>query len=228
MKTKVGVLAAVLIGLAGCTGGQGPPGPLPIFVAGDDGTILTSDDNGTTWLTRFSGLSDDLAGIARGSRTVARAVGDNDTILKTTDGGQLWGQFQPGYPHADLRAIAALNADDAYAVGENGEIDWSACGGLWAYNRTTASEDLNAVSTFGSAVAWVAGNDGSVRKTAGCGSTWQTLNLGTSKNLHGVAAISAAEAWIVGDDGTILRSTDGGFSWMRQASGTTKHLRAVN
>ena len=56
-----------------------------LFVAvGDDGNILTSSDNGTTWTSR-TGTSDNLKSVTHGNNTYV-VVGQGGVLLTSTDG----------------------------------------------------------------------------------------------------------------------------------------------
>lgn len=83
-----------------CTVGHGGDGVNALFrdrlgriwAALDDGTICLSADQGATWSTAEDGVEtgEDLNDIAFYTEQVGYAVGDNNAVLKTTDGGATW------------------------------------------------------------------------------------------------------------------------------------------
>jgi photosystem II stability/assembly factor-like uncharacterized protein len=54
---------------------------------GQGGTILRTDDAGTTWFAEISGTTNELHGIALVNGSTAIAVGWSGTILRTDTGG---------------------------------------------------------------------------------------------------------------------------------------------
>ena len=57
------------------------------YIAGDNGTILNTNDGGINWSGLVSGTISDLHSICFPSLDTGYVVGDNGTILKTTNGG---------------------------------------------------------------------------------------------------------------------------------------------
>jgi photosystem II stability/assembly factor-like uncharacterized protein len=89
------------VGLYGVTFGNN------IFVAvGDNGKIVRSTDNGSSWTAVTSPTSLDLnaVGFADGTSTFA-AVGDNGTIVLSTDNGSSWSSKSADNTTTHLRAI---------------------------------------------------------------------------------------------------------------------------
>ena len=89
------------VGLYGVTFGNN------IFVAvGDNGKIVRSTDNGSSWTAVTSPTSLDLnaVGFADGTSTFA-AVGDNGTIVISTDNGSSWSSKSADNTTTHLRAI---------------------------------------------------------------------------------------------------------------------------
>lgn len=100
-----------------------------IWLVATDGYIYRSADGGSNWTTVHNGTlaSDDLAAIHAVDGLVAVAVGADDTILITEDGGESWEIAQTGTAF-DLTAVTAL-AEDFYLVGTDG-------GELWLWDRS--------------------------------------------------------------------------------------------
>ena len=89
------------VGLYGVTFGNN------IFVAvGDNGKIVRSTDNGTSWTAVTSPTSLDLNAVsfADGTSTFA-AVGDNGTIIISSDNGTSWSSKSADNTTTHLRAI---------------------------------------------------------------------------------------------------------------------------
>ena len=89
------------VGLYGVTFGNN------IFVAvGDNGKIVRSTDNGSSWtaVTSPTSLNLNAVGFADGTSTFA-AVGDNGTIVLSTDNGSSWSSKSADNTTTHLRAI---------------------------------------------------------------------------------------------------------------------------
>lgn len=108
-----------------------------IWAVGDGGTILYYD--GANWSAQNSGTTANLYGIwgnySKGTPAPKGyhiyVVGDNGTILRSTDKGATW-QAMTSNTAQNLRAIHGLEVNEVYAVGENGTVQrydglsWSA------------------------------------------------------------------------------------------------------
>jgi photosystem II stability/assembly factor-like uncharacterized protein len=56
---------------------------------GENGKILRSSDNGSSWDNSTSGITTDLNGVTFGNYTFV-AVGQSGKILRSTDNGSSW------------------------------------------------------------------------------------------------------------------------------------------
>ena len=72
---------------------------------GKEGTILHTEDGGSTWKTQSSGTAAKLNSVAFATPQSGWAVGKQGTILHTDDGGGTW-TIQNSGTSADLRSIA--------------------------------------------------------------------------------------------------------------------------
>jgi photosystem II stability/assembly factor-like uncharacterized protein len=64
--------------------------PGNIAVAGNNGTILMSSDNGVSWYKVYSGTLNNLYSLNFTDPNTGFTGGGNETLLKTTDGGNTW------------------------------------------------------------------------------------------------------------------------------------------
>ena len=80
-----------------------------LLAVGDDGVALIRSGKTGEWKRALTGTGRDLnaVSIAPGTDT-AWAVGDEGTILRTTDGGQHW-SIQSSHTTRHLRAVVAVN-----------------------------------------------------------------------------------------------------------------------
>ena len=164
------------------------------------------------------------------------------TVLKTTDRGVTWSEQAIGET-GDLNAIDFVDADHAWAVGENGLVITTGDGGnTWSSRSVTTTDELRAVSFVDADNGWATavrpihwdfvGNEdnwvATIWHTTNGGLTWssQPLPAGASI-LHGIQFLDADTGWAVGarytgDDPwpehrmVVYHTTNGGQSWAEQ------------
>ena len=169
-----------------------------------------------------------LYGIDAASASVAWAVGEKGTILKTADGGVSW-TAQTSGTDVTLFGVAAANASVAWAVGEGGTILKTADGGVsWTAQTSGTDVTLFGVAAANASVAWAVGFDGLVLNTTDGGAHWAAQASTATEVLFDVDCADASTAWAVGMGGAIINTTDGGAHWATQTSGVTDSLFSVS
>ncbi|MBE7503425.1 MAG: choice-of-anchor D domain-containing protein [Verrucomicrobiales bacterium] len=148
-----------------------------------------------------------LSGIAFGTSTTGLAVGENATLLRTTDGGKTW-QLRP-LPNqvpkeTHLRAVTVhtSNASVYLVAGDNGLLLGSLdAGTTWNVLPSPTTQHLHAVlhTTTG---FYAVGDNGTVLRSIN-GTTWQFEDALTTAHLRGLTT-RAGEVWAVSTQGDIL------------------------
>jgi photosystem II stability/assembly factor-like uncharacterized protein len=157
-------------------------------------------------------------------------------ILHTTDGGETWMRQGSAseIPDANLGGVAAVDAQNAWVVGDQGTIMRTRNGGrTWEQQEVPAGVSdagLCGVYAVDRNTAWVGGAvvsasaPGVILHTTDGGRTWvrQGQDLALTAGLCGVYASDRNHAWAVGDVespnhyGTIVSTADGGQTWERR------------
>ncbi len=162
--------------------------------------------------------------------TTGWVVGDNGSILKTTDGGSNWTPQTSGTTET-LRGVFFWDSNMGWACGGNGIIVATTNGGnSWTPQNSTTTNQLNGVQFVSATTGWVIGNGSRLLKTINGGGSWtQQNNQGI--DLWGIAAIDANTVWTSGTfnsvqgSPTLLKTTNGGTNWAYQTnSGITSFL----
>ncbi|MDA3936607.1 MAG: cell wall-binding repeat-containing protein [Actinomycetota bacterium] len=122
-------------------------------------------------------------------------------------------------------ALTFTGFSSASAIAVSPSVETRAAG--WSLQDSGVSAHLGSVYFIDESTGWIAGANGTLRKTTNGGASWFAQDPGTSVWLSGVFFLDESTGWVVGDEGTILKSTDGGVSWTPQTSGTTKNLWGV-
>ena len=124
----------------------------------------------------------------------------------------------------DLYGVSALNANHAWAVGENGTILFYN-GTSWSRQASGTTYDLHSVSAADTTHVWAVGESGTIIFYNG--SSWKPQDSGTYYDLYSVSAVDATHVWTVAggqDDngfgfGTIFFFN--GTSWSPQYNATS-------
>jgi len=155
-------------------------------------------------------------------------VGQNGTILRTTDGGATW-QAQSVGTNNVLWAIRFLDANTGIVLGDNGTILRTTDGGAhWSVQPTDTHASLWAVSFPDVRTGFVVGDRGAVLRSVNGGITWQTLHDEdfTMGGLRGVAFTDANRGTAVSAMG-LWRTTDAGATWQVQFAPSVGRINGI-
>jgi photosystem II stability/assembly factor-like uncharacterized protein len=164
--------------------------------------------------------------------TTAFAVGDNGSVMKSTDGGIQWtATLNAGGNLNLLFGICFPTKKTGFAVGNEGAIVRTTDGGEhWSRQASGSIVDLSDVcftdETHGIVVGLggCGGEGGAILRTTDGGETWIDMSKPEYPNFCAVHFISPEIGFITGSGGTILRTTDGGATWNKIFSGTLNCL----
>jgi len=184
-----------------------------------DGDV-DEDDSGCGWQFQTSGVTVELKDIMMRNSSRGWIVGDNGTILKTTDGGSSWATETSGTT-SDLRSVHVQSNTRAWAVGNNGEILATTNGTDWIAQTSGVTSSLQSVSFVTNSLGWAVGDSGVVFNTTDGGDNWIDVSatVGSSGTLREVYFESANVGWIVGHSSEIYSTIDGGTNWIQQSTG---------
>jgi RHS repeat-associated protein len=161
------------------------------------------------------------------------AVGENGTVLKTTDGGTAWSVMSTGVSN-DFYGLYFNSAADGIVIGTGGLILRTTNGGSsWTPVSSGTTGTLRDAYILADGLGLIVGDGGTVLRSTNSGSSWNSVALGFSApHLNAVYSIDKTTAYAVGDDGTILRGTNNGQAWEKllqtnNSPWTTQHLRDV-
>jgi len=191
------------------------------WTAGDDGTILYTENGGATWVEQQSNTDQRLLDIAVADAGHVWIVGRNGTMLRTVNGGADWVVQHTG-TGKHIHAVHFVNTTQGWAVGDTLDhiLHTTDGGATWVYQYTGIAEALKGLYFVSSVQGWASGTNGVILHTSN-GMSWSAQASGTGRNLNSVFFINAEEGWAVGDSATILHTTDGGVSWVPQTSPVT-------
>ena len=222
-----------------------------LVAVGERGHVLLSDDQGATWRqaksvpTRVM-----LTAVFFVDGSYGWAVGHDETVLKTTDGGETWVRthFAPEaqQPLLDLWFAnrvsgIAVGAYGAYFTTNDGGRTWS--GAKFSPALTTPPavrpeaggspypvvEDpppdyhLNRIVAVGNRL-YIAAEGGQLYRSDDRGANWRALPSPYEGSFFGLVPIRGEGLLAFGLRGNLFKSADGGETWSRIESHTTAML----
>ncbi|MEO6695008.1 MAG: T9SS type A sorting domain-containing protein, partial [Ignavibacteria bacterium] len=172
------------------------PSGQALFIVGDEGIILKSNNQGLIWEKINSNTVSDLNAIDIGYSDTGYVVGSNGTILRSADGGNSW-QIISGGTTNTLNDVRIINSDGmrVIAVGENGTF-LKLTDGAWVSSQIDTA-DLNSITYM-----TIVGNSGTILRSTDSGINWNRMISPTTNHLN---YISSANGFILGDSGTALQ-----------------------
>ncbi len=188
------------------------PYPTILFVriaVGSGGTILksttTSPINWTPWTIVQSNTLQNLNSVFLDSN-VSFIVGNNGTILRSTDCGAGWTAVNTGYSN-NFHSVYIMrdNYQKCWITGDNGLILKSTNAGLnWTQVPSGTTANLKSFHSVGSGFSYgkyiICGTNGTALVSRDSGSTWSISQTNVNADLN-----STDDSYIVGNSGTILR-----------------------
>lgn len=207
--------------------------------------LATTSFAATTWVDQTSNLpsaatTGGLNDVFFIDDNIGLAVGSDETIVKTTDGGSNWTKRSVTGTGAtfDCSAVYFPSSSVGYVVGSqnsDGVVLKSTDGGdFWSSALVLIDANLiRDVFFIDDNIGWICGDSAKpVFKTTNGGGSWVETTDGFSvadknKIYYGIHFVSSQIGWVVGDSGVIYKTTDGGTNWSAQTSGTANQLNDV-
>ncbi len=193
------------------------------YAAGRFGTLLTTEDGGTTWRGSATGLTVPLERVSIiDSDSVV--IGAECALRRSDDGGETFERLP--WTATDLRCPSKVVAFDfptdqtGYLVLEDGSVLSTADGGR-TWSRETAIPVTGAAGvaypptdvTFLAAQTGVAlSRSGRIYRTTDAARSWSLVHSGTAA-LQGLHFATPLAGYAVGLAGTVLSTGDGGLTW---------------
>jgi photosystem II stability/assembly factor-like uncharacterized protein len=206
--------------------GIATPSDSLLWMAGRDGKVLFSADDGVSWVIQRTPTKVHLQDIAAWDSEHAVAVGNKGVVVSTSDGGKTWQEA-----HAPQSALAnkllrvrVFGSAEAWAVGESGVVlRTSDFGRTWV--TAGKAEDIAWNDVWHSdAGTLLVGEFGKIKRSKDGGANWEDIASPVKSSLMSVAFRDARNGVAVGLSGVVLATRDGGQTWTRMRSSTPEHL----
>jgi photosystem II stability/assembly factor-like uncharacterized protein len=194
-----------------------------IVAVGSNGTILLSDDEGTTWRLTKSPTDELLTSVVFATPTEGWAVGQDETIIHTTDAGVTWtGQYIKKDSDQTLFSVISLAPGHLFASGAYNLTLETQDGAHWTEGKIPATDDdyhLNCAVARGNDIL-VTGEAGhAFIRYAGA---WTPLKLPYDGSQFACALGADGSFYSFGLRGTAFRALPGARDWTRLVSNTQR------
>ena len=188
-----------------------------LVAVGERGHILLSDDYGETWKQTSVPTRATLTAVFFADTQRGWAVGHDNVILATTDGGLSWNhQYTEGGIENRFLDVFFLDEGRGFAVGAYGLFAETFDGGERWTSREIFWEELhfNRISMAANGLLFIAVETGELLQSVDDGETWEEMDSPYDGSLFGVLPLGARTIIAYGLRGNVFRSSDGGVSWV--------------
>lgn len=202
------------------------------FVVGINGTVLRTNDAGSSWSVVDLGLlGKTLTSVVFADSLTGYIGGYDGTLYKTVNGGLSWTTFNlPSYFH--IESLTFIEKDTGWAAGwlhsdanplkEGGFILGTNDGGIvWPKSKFDIDTTMNPYKLWWRRIQFPSPNVGYAidfygrfTKTTDGGKSWTTSVLPLLKGWLNLFFVNEAEGIVSGDGSKIMKTTDGGYSWV--------------
>jgi photosystem II stability/assembly factor-like uncharacterized protein len=203
------------------------------WAVGHDGVVLSTNDGGAQWSTRFDGNKANalMLADARAAVEKARAAGGAAGNPLLADAENALGDIEAAAkfgPSRPLLGVWFRDAKSGYAVGAYGQAfrttdggtNWSSMG---AGLPNPEGLHYNAIAGGPGDMLAIAGEGGYVYRSLDGGAKWQRIETGYGGQLYGVM-FTGRSMLAYGFGGHVFRSADGGATWSETPAVTKKSL----
>lgn len=223
------------------------------IAVGENGDIYTKDNPLSEWIQQTSPVTENLNYdkifiIYDPITYFAGAVGNNGTVIWSTDKGLTWEDHSfttlnkegsevainfygfdfLSYTYTEVYPVVCGDAGKIYKSTDGGGGNWN-----WQEVTTITSNRLNSIGAITADIIIAVGEKGTIIRTSDGGATWEDKSISDTSIYFNKILISTfypsfERGWIVGTKGSVYRTTDYGNSWLSSVSGTTNDLNCIS
>jgi len=190
-----------------------------VFV-GDDGLIVYTNNNGTTWSKFDPPTIMPYFDIKFFSDSFGMCIGQKG-LLKTYDAGKTWARFDTDSTSRGVWAGHLLDSNNAWTMVHSGYVRRTTNSGAswqWATADTFGFElrDINFIDEHW---GFIVGALGEVFQTYDGGSTWDLKPSVTQNDLNSIYFINDTLGFMTDSYGNVYKTTNTGFTWQSKNIG---------
>ncbi len=197
-----------------------------IYAAGDNGTILKTDDYGQTWRIQNSGTTENLDFIFVFESGTGYVYTKNGIKLKTENGGETWVEFSSDLSET-IYKIIFINENVGYAITNDNLFKTENGGAEWFPLFDSDYFWITAISFIDENRGWIAGEEGRIFKTTDGGTGWIDLPVANEEDYYSDICFVNENVGFAIDYGLIIRTSNGGINWERREFSSYFELRQI-
>lgn len=196
------------------------------IIAGNNGSIYRSTDNGNTWTSVFTQLKSSLNTITS-KNGICAAAGEYGTIIISKDKGGTWTAAK-NKTTEPLHAVS-IQGNTIRCAGNGGTIVVSNdAGATWSATEQVISDDLRFITFLDDSKGFAGGTGGMLYTTNTAGKTWTIALEDTLFSFQKCIFRDNTTGILTGSAGRCYLTTDGGASWQReQIPGISQWINAA-
>ena len=195
------------------------------YVAGDNGTILISTNNGDNWSGISTGITENLNALCFSLLDSGIAVGNNGKIIRLQKTAGILtsvdiSMLNPATENKNLNNVMMIEGEIlGYVVGDSGLIlRTSNRGNTWLpYQTTRVPWNLRGINLINFTKAWAVGDSGTILKSTRV-KVWDpkvSPEELPKANFTSCAFVNDT-GWVVGENGSIAFTKTGGNTFSKQ------------
>jgi len=202
-----------------------------LVAVGERGHILVSGDRGGSWTQAEVPTRALLTGVWMHDGQLGWAVGHDEVVLRTRDGGLTWTRVHNA-PEREKPLLDVWFADArrGLAVGAYGGLLATIDGGDTWESRPVAGEDdfhLNQIVGAADGTLYLAAEAGHLYRSDDAGRTWQALPSPYQGSFFGLLPLTDGPLLAFGLRGHLYRSPDRGRTWEKIETGSEATLTSA-
>jgi photosystem II stability/assembly factor-like uncharacterized protein len=197
------------------------------IVVGDNGTVFTTTNGGTNWISKNSSTSLQLRGAGFAGCSTFFAVGDDGAAVKSTDNGNTWTTLNSGTTE---RLLCVTAVDQNIWVGaRDGLMLYSSNGGSsFSSMSNPATDDIKDIQFINASIGFAGGSNSFFMYTSNGGVNWTSRSTGILVGLNGLHFVDQNVGWTVGGAGTLYSTTNAGLNWTAITTPTAQDLNSIH
>lgn len=188
-----------------------------LVAVGERGHVLVSKDAGGSWVQADAPTRALLTGVFMHDAALGWAVGHDDVVLRTRDGGLTWERVHHA-PESEKPLLDVWFADArrGFAVGAYGRLLGTDDGGdTWRSRQVEGEDDfhLNQIAAAADGTLYLAAEAGHLYRSDDGGRGWKALPSPYQGSFFGVLPVPDGPLLAFGLRGHLHRSADRGGTW---------------
>ena len=198
-----------------------------VYVLGDDGTLIKSDDGGSNWKQEFIGIHEQFRSLSALNNGLLYAGGMFGLFAKSNDGGDSW-QFLKSGVTQNINCLLFKDSQNGWAACDDKTVIRTNNGGsTWNASQISGAKNFTALCMTGGDILIAGDDNGAIFKSDDEARSWKNINSPSGKSINRFLVKGEKEIYGVCDNGIIIHSLDGGSTWSNFQVYTVADLYAI-